>query len=117
MLTKARKAMHWLLSRILSDRAFSVVNYNYMRVKNGRLPSLPNLHNPITFNEKIMHLKLFIRYPDAHIYADKYAVRQLVADRVGEDYLIPLVGVYDDPNAINFDELPSCFVAKPNQLV
>ena len=77
-----------------------------MRIKAGRLPRLPNLKNPTTFNEKILHLKLDFRQSGAHIYADKYAVRKFVADRIGEQYLIPLIGVFADADMIDFEALP-----------
>ena len=46
--------------------------------------------------------------------AEKYAVRQYVADRIGEQYLVPLLGKWDTAEAIDFDALPDKFVIKPN---
>ena len=43
---------------------------------------------------------------------DKYAVKQYVADIIGDEYLIPTLGVWDDVNQIDFDSLPSKFVLK-----
>jgi hypothetical protein len=43
---------------------------------------------------------------------DKYEVRKYVANKIGEEYLIPLLGVWDTFDAINFDELPEKFVLK-----
>ena len=45
---------------------------------------------------------------------DKYEVRKHIAETIGEDYLIPLLGVYDSFEEINFNELPNQFVLKPN---
>jgi hypothetical protein len=46
--------------------------------------------------------------------ADKYLVREWVKERIGEEYLIPLLGVYDKFDDIDFDKLPNQFVIKCN---
>ena len=74
----------------------------------------PNLDNPKTFNEKLQWLKLYYRNPTMTICADKVAVRDYVADKVGAKYLIPVLGVYDNPDDIDFDKLPNKFVLKVN---
>ncbi len=51
----------------------------------------PNLENPKLFNEKVQWLKLNDRTPLQTKCADKYAVREYVKEKVGEQYLIPLV--------------------------
>lgn len=51
----------------------------------------PNLENPSTFNEKLSWLKLNDRTPLHTQCADKYAVREHIAKKIGEEYLIPLV--------------------------
>ena len=45
---------------------------------------------------------------------DKYLVRDYIANKLGEEYLIPLLGVWDDPDEIDFDSLPDRFVLKCN---
>ena len=45
---------------------------------------------------------------------DKYKVREYIANKIGEEYLIPLIGAWDDPDEIDFDELPNQFVLKCN---
>lgn len=71
-----------------------------------------NLDNPKTFNEKLQWLKLYDRNPLYTKLVDKYTVREFVADRIGEEYLIPLYGVYEDYDAIDFNALPESFVLK-----
>jgi len=71
-----------------------------------------NLTHPQTFNEKIQWLKLYDRRDEYHTYVDKYAVREYVKKTIGEQYLIPLLGVWDSVEEINFDELPDQFVLK-----
>ena len=70
--------------------------------------------NPKTFNEKINWLKLYNRKPEYTQMVDKYAVREYVADKLGKEYLVPLLGVWKDPHEINFDKLPNQFVLKWN---
>lgn len=72
----------------------------------------PNLKNPKTFNEKIQWLKLHDRNPLYTRLVDKYEVRQYVKDMIGEEYLIPLLGVWDNFDDIDFDALPNQFVLK-----
>lgn len=73
-----------------------------------------NLEVPRTFNEKLQWLKLYNRRPEYTIYVDKYKVREYVAKKIGEDYLIPLLGVWDSPAEIDFSILPNKFVLKCN---
>ena len=73
-----------------------------------------DLQNPKTFNEKLQWLKLYDRKPEYTIIVDKYKVRDYIADKIGEEYLIPLLGVWDDPDDIDFDSLPNKFVLKCN---
>ena len=69
-----------------------------------------NLKNPQTFNEKIQWLKLHDRKPEYTMMVDKYKVREYIKERLGEEYLIPLLGVWDDPDEIDFDALPNHYV-------
>jgi hypothetical protein len=71
-----------------------------------------DIRNPQTFNEKIQWLKLYDRKPEYTQMVDKFAVREYIANRIGEEYLIPLLGTWDSFNAIDFDELPNQFVLK-----
>ena len=73
-----------------------------------------NLDNPKTFNEKIQWLKLNDSTPLKTQLADKYLVREWVKNKIGEKYLIPLLGVWDDFDDINFNSLPRQFVLKAN---
>ena len=73
-----------------------------------------NLDNPKTFNEKIQWLKLYYNDPLMTKCADKYLVREFIKDIIGEEYLIPLIGVWDRPEDIDFNILPNQFVLKVN---
>ncbi len=70
------------------------------------------LHPPVTFNEKINWLKLNDNRPEDCALVDKLAVRAILADLLGEDMLVPLLGVWDDPDEIDFSALPDRFVLK-----
>jgi hypothetical protein len=71
-----------------------------------------NLRNPRTFNEKLNWLKLYDRKPIYTTLVDKYAVKKWVADKIGEKYIIPTLGVWESVEEIPFSELPSQFVLK-----
>ena len=71
-----------------------------------------NLDNPQTLNEKLQWLKLYDRKPLYTKMVDKYEVRKIIADRVGEEFLIPLLGVWDKFDDIDFEKLPNQFVLK-----
>lgn len=73
-----------------------------------------DLQNPRTFNEKMQWMKLYNRKPEYTMMVDKYKVRKYIAEQLGEEYLIPLLGVWDDPDEIDFDALPNQFVLKCN---
>lgn len=73
-----------------------------------------NLEAPKTFNEKLQWLKLYDRKPEYTVMVDKYKVREYIKEKLGEEYLIPLFGVWDDPDEIEFDSLPDRFVLKCN---
>ena len=71
-----------------------------------------NLKNPSTFNEKLQWLKLHDRKTVYQIYVDKYRVKKYIAEQIGEEYVIPTIGVWDHVNDIDFDTLPDQFVFK-----
>ena len=71
-----------------------------------------DLNNPKTFSEKIQWLKLYDRNPLYHSLVDKYAVKKYVAEKIGQQYIIPTLGVWDNFDDINFETLPSQFVLK-----
>ena len=72
----------------------------------------PDLDHPKTYNEKLTWMKLYYRNPQFPILADKYRVRQFVGEKIGEEYVIPMYGVWDSFDEIDFDALPDRFVLK-----
>lgn len=73
-----------------------------------------NFKNPTSFNEKLQWLKLYDRKPEYTIMVDKYLVKKYVSQIIGEEYIIPTIGVWKSPNEIEFNKLPTQFVLKCN---
>lgn len=98
-----RKMLNWLPDKIFLKAAFL-----------ARFGRKLDLNNPKTFNEKMQWMKLYNRKPEYTMMVDKYKVRNYIAEQLGEEYLIPLLGVWDNPDEIDFDTLPNQFVLKCN---
>jgi len=94
------------ICRVVPDIIYLKVNYRLMM--NEKL----NLHDPKTFNEKLQWLKLYNRNPIYTQLVDKYEVRKYISEKIGAEYLIPLLGVWNRFEEINFSELPNEFVLK-----
>ncbi len=71
-----------------------------------------NLETPETFNEKLQWLKLYDRRPEYTTMVEKYEVKKYIAEKIGEEYIIPTLGVWDSFDDIDFDKLPDQFVLK-----
>ena len=71
-----------------------------------------NLNDPITFQEKIQWLKLYDRNSIYHLMVDKVAAKRYVADKIGEKYIVPTFGVWNNFDDIDFSKLPDKFVLK-----
>lgn len=71
-----------------------------------------NLNHPKTFNEKIQWLKIYDSTPLKTKLSDKHFVRNWVKEKIGGEYLIPLLGIYNNFEEIDFNTLPNQFVIK-----
>lgn len=96
----------WRMLGWVSDEIYLKIIYR------ARLGKKLNLQNPKTFNEKIQWMKLHCREQQPGFLTDKYLVKKYVADRVGERYLIPTIGIWNSFDAIDFESLPKQFVLK-----
>lgn len=94
------------LTSFLPDRLYLKIRF-YLEV--GRKL---DLKNPVTYNEKLQWLKLHDKRPEYTQMVDKYEVREYIKEKIGEEYLIPLLGVWNTPDEIEFDKLPNQFVLK-----
>ena len=92
--------------KCLSDEKFIKKAY---KVRMGKELSL---ENPKTYNEKLQWLKLYDRNPEYTRMVDKCEVKKLVASVIGEKYIIPTLGVWEQFEDIDFDNLPEKFVLK-----
>ena len=79
------------------------------RIKNGYWM---DFKNPKTFNEKLQWLKVYGFKPEYTKMVDKYAVKDYVASLIGQEHIIPTLGVWDCPEDIEWDKLPDKFVLK-----
>lgn len=85
----------------------------YLRIKYYfRMGKVLHLKHPKTFNEKIQWLKLYGRRPIDTVLADKYAVKEYITNTIGSQYVIPLIGVWNSFDEIDFSQLPDQFVLK-----
>ena len=99
-------AVLFLFSPIISDKL-------YLKIKFWiEMGYWMNFSEPMKFNEKLQWLKLYDRKPEYTKMVDKIGAKELVAERIGEEYIIPTIGVYDTFDEINFDSLPNQFVIK-----
>lgn len=80
----------------------------YLTRMNNRL----NLKRPSSFNEKLQWLKLYDRRDIYSTMSDKYLVRDIIKKEIDEDILIPLIGVWENFDEIDFKRLPNQFVLK-----
>lgn len=95
----------WLNS--LPDKQYLSLMYR------GHFGAKMNWENPVNFSEKLQWLKLYDRKPVYTQMVDKYEAKWYVSERIGEEYIVPVVGgPWDDPDQIEFDRLPDQFVLK-----
>lgn len=94
------------LGFLLPDKVYLSLRYRFI------MGHWINWSNPKTFTEKIQWLKLYNRKPEYTKMVDKNAVKQYVANIIGEEYVIPTLGIWDKPEDIEWDTLPDKFVLK-----
>ena len=94
--------------RILPDKLY--YQYFYFILFGKRF----SYKNPKGFNAKLQWLKVYFRDKRMIKLADKYEVRNYVKEKIGEEYLVPLIGVYENVEEIVWEKLPEKFVLKAN---
>ena len=92
--------------RFLPDEPYIQLNYF------AHFHKFANLRQPKTYNEKLNWLKLHDRNPVYPKLVDKYEVKPIIANMIGDEYIIPTLGVWDHFDEIDFDALPQQFVLK-----
>ena len=100
------KSIAYNLGAIVPDKQY--LEIRYWMTFHKRL----NLKNPQTFNEKLQWMKLYDRNPVYTKLVDKYEVKEYIKEILGEEYVIPTIGVWDRFEEIDFNTFPSQFVLK-----
>ncbi len=104
--------VNYLISKgifnFLSDEHFLPILYY------ANMGEWPNLSNPQKLSEKLQWLKLNYRKPEMTIFSDKVKVKDYIANKIGSEYLIPTLGVWERAEDIDFSSLPNRFVIKVN---
>lgn len=105
---------HWFFGGVLhklpwlikDDETYIKWNYYF------GIHKFPNLENPQTYNEKLQWLKLHDKHSKYTQMVDKYAVKDYVSAIIGNEYVIPTIGVWNTPEEIEWNKLPNQFVLK-----
>lgn len=102
-----------LLAKIINGRMHFLDDKTYLSIMyKATFGKKINWSSPKTYNEKLQWLKLNDRKEDYTTMVDKYAVKRYVANIIGEEYIIPTLGVWNHFDEIDFDALPNQFVLK-----
>ena len=107
---RAREAAYIRHQTMTYAQIESEISKTYENIFNRKL----NWDNPQAYTEKMQVAKVYMPTPEKTRLADKYLAREWIREKVGEQYLIPLYGVYDSFDEIDFDSLPDKFVIKCN---
>jgi hypothetical protein len=98
------------LESLPEEKYNDLIEKEYLKVF-GNILDWNNLR---TYTEKMQWEKIYDKNPIKTTLTDKYAVREWVEGKIGKEYLIPLIGVWDSFDNIDFDLLPKQFVLKTN---
>lgn len=110
ILKDPREIIYYLVAKGWFDR---MPDEQYIRfMYRLRMGKKLNLEHPESFNEKLQWLKLYDHNPEYTRMVDKYEVKKYVSGLIGEQYIIPTIGVWDNLDVIDFDQLPNQFVLK-----
>ena len=108
-----KRPLVWLYMKYLLVMALVLPDGIYLKWKYKKiLGKKLNLNHPVLFQEKLQWLKLHVRKPIYHQMVDKVEAKRYIADKVGSEYIIPTLGVYNSFEEIDFDKLPNQFVLK-----
>lgn len=110
LFSEPKKGILYLMNkgifRFLPDKQY--IELKYFLEMNEKL----DLKNPKDYSSKLQWLKLYDRNPEYSKLVDKYESKQYVKETVGEEYVVPTIGIYNKFEEINFDDLPNKFVIK-----
>lgn len=107
------KSFNSILSKLALKTNFLFSDEDYLKIIfRLKMGYKLDLDNPRTFSEKLAWLKLYDHNPEYTKLVDKYAVKEIVENKIGAQYIIPTLGVWNHPEDIIWDELPNSFVLK-----
>lgn len=95
----------------LDEKKYEDVLVKWYKIHTGMKLDWNNLR---TYNEKLQWLKLYDQLDIKRVLSDKFRVREFVREKIGEEYLVPLLGCWDSFDEIDFKKLPNEFVLKCN---
>lgn len=96
------------MSKLIPDKIYiSIVYFRHFH-------KFPDLKNPKTYNEKLQWLKLHDHNPVYPQMVDKIEAKEYVSNLIGEEYIVPIYGIWDKAEQIDFASLPDQFVLKTN---
>lgn len=108
-LHERKKNFDYKLGKMLKRSQYEDALIDWYYDKTGEILDLAS---PKTLNEKIQWIKLYGIDEKKEKLTDKLLVRDWIKDRIGTDFLIPLLGVWDKFDDIDFNSLPERFVLK-----
>lgn len=104
------------LAYAMEDKITMDMKKHYCEQKGFKqLHYFPNLDKPKSFNEKLLWLALHYKNPHHKVASDKALAKEWIGSRIGNEYVVPLLGAYQNVNDIDFDQLPDKFVMKANE--
>lgn len=109
------KSPKLVLNYLMNKRVFNCLNdETFLKIKYKNIMGKKlNLKNPQTFNEKLQWLKIYDRKPIYTKMVDKYEAKIYAKNIIGNEYIIPTLGIYNSFDEIDFEKLPKQFVMKP----
>lgn len=99
-----------MLNIVLGDRLHQKV------ISSIRLGYWPQIRNPRTFNEKLLHRKVYTNDTRFSLVEDKWNARNIVESTIGDEYLPAIIQVTNDPDTLRFNEFPDAYVIKPTHM-
>ncbi len=97
---------------MINDEEMKKEQMRYLFTEIHKNTYVPNFENPQTFNEKILSMTLYDHNTLYTEISDKYLFKQYVEEKVGKKYVVPLLGVWETIEDIDFSMLPEQFVLK-----
>lgn len=101
-----RTSFSYFISQFLSDKIYLSLKFR------SHMGYWMDWNNPKTYSEKLQWLKIHDRHEEYTRLVDKNAVKSFVSEKIGEEYVIPTLAVYNSAEDIDFKQLPRQFVIK-----